>query len=168
MQNAFRLIAAAIGWFALALQYWLVMTGDIGPEPVGRTITHVALAAMPGGWMLAVGVANGDAGSVEVRALGADQQPAGGIDGTEQVRSARELGPASVARPEHATVGADHGVAEDTRRSGDRHAARQLDQALRGPDAEPAHDRSPARASVQRDGSPRYGALNAIRSTRSP
>lgn len=38
MQNAFRLIAAAVGWFALALQYWLVMTGDIGPEPVGRTI----------------------------------------------------------------------------------------------------------------------------------
>ena len=38
MAASLRAIAAAIGWFAVALQYWLVMTGDIGPDPVNRTI----------------------------------------------------------------------------------------------------------------------------------
>ncbi|WP_439541831.1 Pr6Pr family membrane protein [Hyphomicrobium sp.] len=38
MAAGLRVLAAAIGWFALALQYWLVMTGDIGPDPVNRTI----------------------------------------------------------------------------------------------------------------------------------
>lgn len=27
-----------IGWFALILQYWLLMTGDVGPDPIHRTI----------------------------------------------------------------------------------------------------------------------------------
>ena len=34
----YRSLAALVGWFALALQYWLVMTGDIGPDPFNRTI----------------------------------------------------------------------------------------------------------------------------------
>lgn len=34
----FRLLAAGIGWFALALQYWLAMTGDAGPGPLQRSI----------------------------------------------------------------------------------------------------------------------------------
>lgn len=38
MARALRILAAAIGWFAVALQYWLVITGDIGPDPVNRTI----------------------------------------------------------------------------------------------------------------------------------
>lgn len=38
MSTIFRVIAAAIGWFALGLQYWLLMTGDIGPGPLGRTV----------------------------------------------------------------------------------------------------------------------------------
>lgn len=38
MVAAYRSLAALIGWFALGLQYWLVMTGDIGPDPVNRTI----------------------------------------------------------------------------------------------------------------------------------
>ena len=38
MATYFRAIAAAIGWFAVILQYWLVMKGDIGPGPVNRTI----------------------------------------------------------------------------------------------------------------------------------
>lgn len=38
MVTVFRSLAAAIGWFAVVLQYWLVMTGDIGPDPVNRTI----------------------------------------------------------------------------------------------------------------------------------
>jgi hypothetical protein len=32
------MLAALLGWFAIGLQYWLVMTGDIGPDPVNRTI----------------------------------------------------------------------------------------------------------------------------------
>jgi hypothetical protein len=38
MSTTFRVIAATIGWFALGLQYWLLMTGDIGPGPLGRTV----------------------------------------------------------------------------------------------------------------------------------
>lgn len=38
MANALRLLAAAVGWFGVALQYYLVITGDIGPDPVNRTI----------------------------------------------------------------------------------------------------------------------------------
>jgi len=38
MVTVLRTLAAAIGWCALGLQYWLVMTGDIGPDPVNRTI----------------------------------------------------------------------------------------------------------------------------------
>ncbi len=38
MATGLRGLAAAIGWFAVALQYWLVITGDIGPDPVNRTI----------------------------------------------------------------------------------------------------------------------------------
>jgi hypothetical protein len=34
----FRVGVAALGWFALAFQYWIAMTGDVGPEPVARTI----------------------------------------------------------------------------------------------------------------------------------
>ena len=38
MAIAFRMAAGLLGWFALALQYGLVMAGTIGPEPIGRTI----------------------------------------------------------------------------------------------------------------------------------
>lgn len=38
MSTVLRAIAAAIGWFAVILQYWLVITGDIGPDPINRTI----------------------------------------------------------------------------------------------------------------------------------
>ena len=38
MKALFRVAAAAVGWFAIGLQYWLVMTGDIGPDPINRTI----------------------------------------------------------------------------------------------------------------------------------
>lgn len=38
MATALRALAAAVGWFAVGLQYWLVMTGDAGPDPVNRTI----------------------------------------------------------------------------------------------------------------------------------
>lgn len=38
MQNRVRLFAAAIGWFAIVLQYVLVITGDTGPDPLNRTI----------------------------------------------------------------------------------------------------------------------------------
>ncbi len=38
MAALLRTLAAAIGWFAVGLQYWLVMTGDIGPDPINRTI----------------------------------------------------------------------------------------------------------------------------------
>ncbi|WP_072391605.1 Pr6Pr family membrane protein [Hyphomicrobium sp. CS1GBMeth3] len=38
MTTGLRMLAAAIGWFAVGLQYWLVVTGDIGPDPVNRTI----------------------------------------------------------------------------------------------------------------------------------
>lgn len=38
MKNALRTAAAVIGWFAVILQYALVMTGDAGPGPVERTI----------------------------------------------------------------------------------------------------------------------------------
>lgn len=34
----FRVIVASLGWFALASQYWIAMTGEVGPEPVARTI----------------------------------------------------------------------------------------------------------------------------------
>ncbi len=38
MKNAFRFLVAALGWFALVLQYWLMMTGPTGPDPINRTI----------------------------------------------------------------------------------------------------------------------------------
>jgi len=38
MTTSLRALAAAIGWFAIVLQYWLVITGDIGPDPLNRTI----------------------------------------------------------------------------------------------------------------------------------
>ncbi len=38
MVTIFRTLAAAIGWFAVVLQYWLVITGDVGPDPINRTI----------------------------------------------------------------------------------------------------------------------------------
>lgn len=38
MKTVLRTLAAALGWFAIGLQYWLVITGDIGPDPVNRTI----------------------------------------------------------------------------------------------------------------------------------
>lgn len=38
MATGLRALAAAIGWGAVILQYWLVITGDIGPDPVNRTI----------------------------------------------------------------------------------------------------------------------------------
>ncbi|MCC7251712.1 Pr6Pr family membrane protein [Hyphomicrobium sp.] len=38
MVTVLRAFAAALGWFAVALQYWLVISGDIGPDPVNRTI----------------------------------------------------------------------------------------------------------------------------------
>ncbi len=38
MAIGFRTLAAAIGWLAVGLQYWLVITGDIGPGPISRTI----------------------------------------------------------------------------------------------------------------------------------
>lgn len=38
MATALRALAAAVGWFAVGLQYWLVITGDAGPDPVNRTI----------------------------------------------------------------------------------------------------------------------------------
>lgn len=38
MTKTLRVLAAAIGWFAVILQYWLVITGDVGPDPVNRTI----------------------------------------------------------------------------------------------------------------------------------
>lgn len=38
MATGLRTLAAVIGWFAVALQYWLVITGDVGPDPVNRTI----------------------------------------------------------------------------------------------------------------------------------
>lgn len=34
----FGVLFATLGWFALASQYWIAMTGDVGPEPVARTI----------------------------------------------------------------------------------------------------------------------------------
>ncbi|MGE4247478.1 MAG: Pr6Pr family membrane protein [Parvibaculaceae bacterium] len=34
----FRLLAAAVGWFALFLQYWLAMQADAGLSPVQRTV----------------------------------------------------------------------------------------------------------------------------------
>jgi hypothetical protein len=36
--NLYRCVAALIGFTAIALQYWLVMTGDTGPDPLNRTI----------------------------------------------------------------------------------------------------------------------------------
>lgn len=36
--TAYRMLAALIGWGALALQYWLMMNADVGPEPIHRTI----------------------------------------------------------------------------------------------------------------------------------
>lgn len=38
MSARFRIIAAVIGWLALILQYGLVIAGNIGPSPLGRTI----------------------------------------------------------------------------------------------------------------------------------
>ncbi|MPZ55195.1 MAG: hypothetical protein GEU91_01615 [Rhizobiales bacterium] len=38
MASLFRMTAGILGWLALALQYWLVMTGNIGPEPIERSI----------------------------------------------------------------------------------------------------------------------------------
>jgi hypothetical protein len=38
MATSLRALAAAIGWFAVILQYGLVITGDIGPDPLNRTI----------------------------------------------------------------------------------------------------------------------------------
>ncbi len=38
MATLFRSLAALVGWFAIGLQYWLMMTGDIGPDPLNRTI----------------------------------------------------------------------------------------------------------------------------------
>lgn len=38
MATGLRALAAAIGWGAVILQYWLVITGDIGPDPINRTI----------------------------------------------------------------------------------------------------------------------------------
>ena len=38
MTTGLRALAAAIGWFAVVLQYWLVIAGDVGPDPLNRTI----------------------------------------------------------------------------------------------------------------------------------
>ena len=38
MRTVYRVVFGLIGLAALALQYWLVMVGDIGPGPLGRTI----------------------------------------------------------------------------------------------------------------------------------
>jgi hypothetical protein len=38
MSTGFCTAAATIGWLAIILQYWLVMSGDTGPDPVNRTI----------------------------------------------------------------------------------------------------------------------------------
>ena len=38
MVRLFRSGAALLGWFALGLQYWLMMTGRTGPDPLHRTI----------------------------------------------------------------------------------------------------------------------------------
>ena len=36
--TAYRFVAAALGWLALGLQYWLMMTADAPTDPVNRTI----------------------------------------------------------------------------------------------------------------------------------
>ena len=36
--KAYRITVAALCWLALVLQYWLSMTGPIGPGPFARTI----------------------------------------------------------------------------------------------------------------------------------
>ncbi len=36
--NAYRFLAAALGWFALGLQYWLMMHADAPTDPLNRTI----------------------------------------------------------------------------------------------------------------------------------
>ncbi len=38
IMSAYRLLAALIGWGALALQYWLMMNADAPTDPVNRTI----------------------------------------------------------------------------------------------------------------------------------
>jgi hypothetical protein len=38
MSTGFCTTAATIGWLAIILQYWLVMSGDTGPDPLSRTI----------------------------------------------------------------------------------------------------------------------------------
>lgn len=38
MKTGLRTLAAAVGWFAVVLQYWLVITGDAGADPINRTL----------------------------------------------------------------------------------------------------------------------------------
>ncbi len=105
----------------------------------------------------------------EVRAFGADQESAGRVDCAQQIGCAGQLGPSPAAVPEHTPVGTERRVAEHAGRAGDRHAAGWFDESLDRADPQRAHDeRNPASVSAHADGSARYGALNAIRSTRSP
>lgn len=38
MKTGLRTLAAAVGWFAVVLQYWLAITGDAGADPINRTL----------------------------------------------------------------------------------------------------------------------------------
>ena len=38
MAVVIRMAAGVLGWLALALQYWLLMSGNIGPDAISRTI----------------------------------------------------------------------------------------------------------------------------------
>ena len=90
---------------------------------------------------------------------------------TAQSRSGplRELGPAVV--PRQSTRPSAPSAASPNTRVGPGTVTPfgRLDETFDGPDPQPAHDvRNPASVSAQAAGSERYGALNAMRSTRSP
>jgi len=42
MAQVFRICASALVWFAIVLQYWLVMSGGTGPQPLARTVNFLA------------------------------------------------------------------------------------------------------------------------------
>lgn len=50
----FRAGAAAIAWFALGVQYWLLMTGPTGPDPLGRTINFFSYFTILGNILAAL------------------------------------------------------------------------------------------------------------------
>ncbi len=42
MEKIFRICVSALVWFAILLQYWLVISGDTGPSPIARTVNFLS------------------------------------------------------------------------------------------------------------------------------